>query len=71
MIDMSKSLRWALILFSVTTGISGKETASASHPSFYATQAACNQEGERLLSVIDVEEGVRVQFACIPRSVLD
>ncbi len=71
MIDVSKSLRWALILFSISTGVDGKEVVSHAPASFHESFATCHQEGERILSVIDVVEGVQVRFACIPRSALD
>jgi hypothetical protein len=70
MIETAETLIWAMVVFATSLGVDGKEVITHSTPNFHLTQDKCKADGEHLLSVIDVEPGVKVQFACIPRELL-
>lgn len=70
MIETTEALVWALVVFATSLSADGSEVITHSAPNFHLTSNTCSEKGEELLSVIDVEPGVNVQFACVPRMVL-
>jgi hypothetical protein len=70
MIETTETLIWAILFFTTSLGVGGKEVTTYSAPSFHMTYEKCIADGERLLSVIDLKKGVKVRFACIPREML-
>jgi hypothetical protein len=69
MIEVTEPLRWALVIISFATATPEAEP-SYGVPTFHANHAACDAEGQRFLSVIDIAEGQQIRYACVPRSVL-
>jgi len=66
------TLPWVLVFFTTMLGSDGRERISVSDvPQFHATRPACLERGNRLLSKIDVAEGVSVNFVCLPAAAFD
>jgi hypothetical protein len=69
-IEVTETLRWALIIFTIGVGPEHQETMTFAAPSFYATYASCVIEGDRILSLAEPVEGTHVHFACVPRAAI-
>lgn len=70
MIETTQNLLWALVVFTTSLNGNGEQVITHAAPSFHATATACDDAGQRLMSVIDTAPGVTIAFACVPRSVL-